>query len=424
MPVLFFDATGSVMVEVKNQKKVFLYSLVCHDKTHGTIIPIADFISSAHDTITIGKYLLTIKSHLDLNNNVPVVVTDFSWALMNAVLLIFNSCNILKYLEWCYDYICCQGIYSSNIKTILIHCSCHTLKNVVRKSKKVNCEVNIRRAFIFCFSLLQNSLTIKQFEAYLINIYNMFYQRFETKSFIYSFTFLKSEIMNRQINNQTDTDVLEDTEYLEKKANLKNLSETLDISSETLNALKKDSPFTIYFDDILAAYDLIVTRDNESFTTIASNKFYCPELFEIAKTMLYLLPFWSGLMFACKTGLQGVTRLDNNIVENRFGDLKVNKLKKRMVMPSELAGLLYKSLQVKYFQYYFNFDKKETKIDKDAIHKIEEQWNSKKKKNFNKEKGYYYKRVDNFGMREEELAKNLFFDNTSNDLNKIFQIGN
>ena len=403
MPVLFFDATGSVIVEVKNQKRVFLYSLVCHDMSNNSIMPIADFVTSAHDTITIAKYLLSIKTNLDDINRVSIVVTDFSWALMNAVILIFNSCNISKYLEMCFDFIFGHGICTSNIKTVLMNCSCHTLKNVVRKSKKVNCDADVRRAFIFCFGLLLNSLTYKQFEVYLLNIFNMFHQKYETESLIYSFNFLKNEIKIREINQHTDPDVFEKPEYLEKKKNLNQLSDDREFNVETLGSLKGNSPFKIYFNNVLDAYELNVANDNELFSTVASNKFYCPELFDIVKSMLYAVPFWSGLMLSGKVELNGMTRLDNNKVENWFGDLKVNKLKNKQVMPSELAGLLYKRVQAKYFQFYSDLDKKEPKLNNDAICKQEENWKSKQKKHFNKEKGFYYKKIENFGMCEEKI---------------------
>ena len=400
MPVLFFDATGSVIVEVKNQKKVFLYSLVSHDKTNDCIIPIADFVTSAHDSTTIAKYLLSIKSHLELNS-VSIIVTDFSWALMNAVLLIFNNCNILTYLNWCYDHIYCQGIVNPHLKTLLVHCSCHTLKNVVRKSKNIKCEDNVRRAFIFCFSLLQESLSSHQFEAYLINIFNLFNQKFETNSLLYSFTYLKKEILNRKIEKQTDPDVFEEPAYLEKNSILKTLSDMPEDKIETLSSLKNDSPFKKYFDNVLKNIEIKLQKDNESEIADVENKYYCPELFNIIKSMLYILPFWSGLILNNKPELNGLTRLDNNKVENRFGDLKNNKLKNRQVMPSELASILYKHLQVKYFQHYINFNHKELKPVVDAINKKEENWNSKKKKNFNREKGYYYKNVNNMEIGME-----------------------
>ena len=195
--VLYFDATSSVLVPVLNQKRPFLYSIVSHDKINRVIFPIAEFLSTAHDSLTISKYLLSIKHHLkesDFESAVRIVVTDFSWALMVSVIHIFNGCSIMAYLTWCLDHLFGLGIYSSSIKTIHIHCCIHTLKNVIRKSKKIKCEPKIRNCFVFCFSLLQNAIQPQDFEAILINIYSLFNQKFSNKDVLLSLSFLRDRI--------------------------------------------------------------------------------------------------------------------------------------------------------------------------------------------------------------------------------------
>ena len=88
-----------------------------------------------------------------------------------------------------------------------------------------------------------------------------------------------------------------------------------------------------------------------------SNKSGSPELLTIIQTMLYLIHFWSGLMLLDK-GLGDLTRLNNNIVENWFGYLK-NDLLKMLAMASQLAGILYERLLVKYFEFYMDHTTKE-----------------------------------------------------------------
>ena len=76
----------------------------------------------------------------------------------------------MTYLTWCYDHLYGLVIHSSSMNTILIHCSDHSLKNVISKSKKVKCSSKLRNTFIFSFSLLQNATKPEEFEATLINI--------------------------------------------------------------------------------------------------------------------------------------------------------------------------------------------------------------------------------------------------------------
>ena len=33
----------------------------------------------------------------------PVIVNDFSWALLNSTFEVFNKCSIGNYLNWCFD---------------------------------------------------------------------------------------------------------------------------------------------------------------------------------------------------------------------------------------------------------------------------------------------------------------------------------
>jgi hypothetical protein len=391
---------------------------VSHDKDNQVIFPIAEFLTTAHDSLTISKYLLSIKHHLkesDYESTVRIVVTDFSWALMNSVINIFNGCTIMAYLTWCYDHLYGLGIHSSSIKTIHIHCCVHTLKNVIRKSKHVKCDPKVRNCFIFCFSLLQNAVQPEDFEAILINIYSLFNQKFTTKYVLMSLSFLRERILHRKLDQKIDPKLEEDIEYLDKKAYLASNQQDniLMMTTETVESLKLSSPFQIYFNDVIKKCETSVTFSNQNSTNTILNEFFHPQLFFIIQSMLYLVPFWSGLMLLDK-GIGDATRLDNNACENWFGNLKVHILQ-MLVMPSQLAGVLYERLLVKYFEFYFNFEKKET-INLNTIETIDEKFKEKKKgKNFNKEKGLYYKNNKIFSSWETEKIEDKQANANVND---------
>ena len=63
-PVWHFDATGSILKNIPGQKKPYLYSLVAHDQKNKLILPIAEFITTSHNSISISKYLMTMKHFL------------------------------------------------------------------------------------------------------------------------------------------------------------------------------------------------------------------------------------------------------------------------------------------------------------------------------------------------------------------------
>jgi len=187
-----------------------------------------------------------------------------------------------------------------------------------------------------------------------------------------------------------DPKLEENIEYLDKKAYLasKQSDNILMSTSETVESLKSSSPFQIYFNDVIKKCETCVDFSNQNSANEFLNEFFHPELFLIIKSMLYLVPFWSGLMLIDK-GINDVTRLDNNACENWFGNLK-NHILQDLVMPSQLAGLLYERLLVKYFEFYFNFEKKEQN-NANNIEGIDEKFKEKKiNKNQNKKRGLYF----------------------------------
>ena len=79
-----------------------------HDHEKKCIIPFAEFVTTSHNQNNIAQYLSNIKFKLEQNSGVKLpdfIVTDMSWALINAVMQSFNNCQVENYLNWCFDYI-------------------------------------------------------------------------------------------------------------------------------------------------------------------------------------------------------------------------------------------------------------------------------------------------------------------------------
>ena len=83
-----------------------------HDDRNKLLIPIADFISCCQNETWISKNLFYIKSLLfhNISNKkkyviAPIIVTDFSFALINHIHLAFNGCSLLQYIKWTFDYL-------------------------------------------------------------------------------------------------------------------------------------------------------------------------------------------------------------------------------------------------------------------------------------------------------------------------------
>ena len=131
-------------------------------------------------------------------------MTDLSWALINSVTESFNKFDISTYLKWTFEFLLKNEITESVPKTKLYLCSTHFLKNILKKTKRIVKDSNyqFKNDFIFMFSLLQNSLSIKEFNAYLLNIYNVFKNKIYDDSVRYSLEILRSHIKDRDLIDQ------------------------------------------------------------------------------------------------------------------------------------------------------------------------------------------------------------------------------
>ena len=393
-------------------------------------MPIAEFVTTSHDSVNITKYLFSIKKIFENSLNSkrrfvvpPIVVTDFSWALIIAVLEAFNNCSVISYLQWTYDVLV---KYSENqqlnqlMKTRIIICQTHIFKAVVEKTnsyienrrsidKSYDKNNKIKKFFLFCFTVLQNSTCLNEFNEFIQDIYQIFCKEFSTKKTIICVEKIKMHILKRNF----DIFKIIDTQFLTKiktvESNLK-----IYINPESNNNLKKCSPYIKHFKDIINS---IPTED---YNIKTFNEYFSPELFNIIEEKLHLLPFWTGIMIRQCQSVQAnmtyiendckifdATRITNNPVENRIEFLK-NKLlmKKRNLVTSEIIKPIYNDIKSKYFEYYSSNDQNSTNFNGIKSTKIKhEQWMDKRVKNIKREKSYYYKNLLSTSSLNQETSK-------------------
>lgn len=122
-PIWYFDATGSVLKPIEHQPAPFLYSIVFHDSIQKFILPIAEFFTTSQTMDTIAEYLFSLINILTrLSIDIaPIIVTDNSWALIGAVMRVFNSCDTSKYINWCYEILIEFARYYSLYQENLIY---------------------------------------------------------------------------------------------------------------------------------------------------------------------------------------------------------------------------------------------------------------------------------------------------------------
>ena len=247
-----------------DNKEPLLYSIVLHDQKNRQIISLSDFVTDCNKTTSISKYLYTIKHILEQPN---IIVTDQSWALINASLEIFNRCNINQYLNWCFKntiaiyYNSDEEKFGLNhkFKTILYICAAHFLKNIIRKVKLLNLRnddtynsVRAKKLLIFCFTLLQNSTNIQQFEDLLINIYNIFNNKYYNKRLKYSLFMIRDQLKYRGLNKLKNFDT-----HDEEQREIDSEESSVIFSSKREN-ITETSPFKHYFNNKINQYKVTI----------------------------------------------------------------------------------------------------------------------------------------------------------------------
>ena len=247
----------------------------------------AEFFSTAHSSLAISKYLSSIRYFYEKNDKrsiPPIVVTDFSFALFNSVLRVFDNCDLGHYLNWCFDILVSYSDQpsivakiNSSLKTRIYLCSTHILKSIIKKTKKITSDKIVRKSFVFSFSLLQNSTEISQIETVLFHIYTLFMSETFDEQVAVSLSFLKNEISRRD-NNEFKINTL-----LNKDAEDENEKANIYIWNDDMNKaeIKKNSPFLKYYENIFQHFQKTVIHHHHKNKD--ENLFYCPDFFELIK---------------------------------------------------------------------------------------------------------------------------------------------
>ena len=299
---------------------------------NSSIIPLAEFLTTANDQTNVTKILLSIKNLLsEFKKDLfpSVIVVDHSYCLINSIMLSFNGCHLSVYLNWCYDMIFkkpSDSEFMNLIKVKVYLCSTHFLKNIIKQTKTINANENVKKGFIFMFTLLQNSLTYKQFDSYLMNMHNIFNNQYLDESVFISLQFISNELRVRNLTSTKADDVDSPDQKIRNFEFDKFLKESnVYMKQDYDDTLKKSSPWKkhldfriFYFNKLLAEKNLIQNCDQ-----LLPNEFYCKSLFLILEKYFHLVPLWSGICEKEELSQTKIkSRFSNNFVESWFRQVK------------------------------------------------------------------------------------------------------
>ena len=338
--VLHFDSTGSIIHNIKNQKRPFYYCLLMADDN----LPVFEFLSTSHTMHCIRAQLESWNHHVRLVNNGQTVkpnyiVTDFSFALIQACIQVFNQHSLGTYLNETYNILSnrCNEAKIASL-TFLSICVAHMLKCVSMRLVKVEKNPVIRRFCLVCFSALQRSNDLVSAAALYRNIFVVLSSKC-TNAFVEECNQELSIMLTEPIDvsrsdidecdshallqNETDSDQKENYEVNE-----------FEMSTHTAKTLKSSSPFTTFFAGTVADVDCENSHGS-------ANVMYSPRCLEVLCSYMHLFPLWSAALqndahrFGCNsTGDRRPTNTvqcrSNAIVESHFSSTKNERLRGRL----------------------------------------------------------------------------------------------
>ena len=163
--ILHIDATGSVVAKSvsRSTAPIFLSSLVMSRNS----APVLDFLTNRHSGPWLTAILVNFLSDVQRANSgttiVPRhVVTDFSYALINAVLVACNRMTLSEYLQHAYDVINGNVAVTDALSRCYISiCVSHMIKATADKLRKHESDVTKRKFALVVFAALQRCHDLK-----------------------------------------------------------------------------------------------------------------------------------------------------------------------------------------------------------------------------------------------------------------------
>jgi hypothetical protein len=135
--VWHIDATGST-VRPMDERPIYYYAVVMAMKEKGmAAVPLYEFLTNVHNVGNLKMALMAWWGHMSsLDIQPDVIVLDFSWALIHAVLFIICHDKIHNYLsdQW---HRLLDATSGFNNGPCIRLCCCHYIKSVARRLAKL-----------------------------------------------------------------------------------------------------------------------------------------------------------------------------------------------------------------------------------------------------------------------------------------------
>lgn len=354
----YMDATGGTVRKPDDvEKAVYLYTLVT--PVHNTVdteepssaFPVSDMISSSHNIETIGGWLRSIQMYLCKELKMwPVfenIITDFSFANINAIMREFNFMTIPEYLKMTHDWVCNKpAIKNEEQITKMFLCCAHLMHIITVDVNKVYGKRSQYGKFVI--EVIASLFNIASYDK-VKNIFHHFCVVLKNKYFVedvnISIKILLSEILDDEMVTLLET-IQVKIEEMNPDAELKKPDPFL---TKFFNlTLYENSPFYTDCKEIMDEVT-ISNSDSQLDLDVGLNPYYNEEyLCKFLKNKVAFLPWWSGLLTsklekrACNSHVEGYfNTIKKRVKSNRhtIGSMPTKALRVMKVIRSRNTSI-------------------------------------------------------------------------------------
>ncbi len=351
---LYLDATGGVVSKIPDQPKRVLYYAIFLPGKNGDAspLPVCEMLPNDHTAPPITFWLMQFTLHLSKYTqiNIHQVETDYSWALIQSVMLAFNKEHISSYLNRAYKFCIGQKSWAEMKSHTVLHiCSAHILKAVRQAICRQTDDKGLRDFATFAFARLQNASNMTESTIVFRALCAMLTTPQNTKLVKESLCVLESVISRSKEDTLEETTQSKDWEKCESE------------DRRHAATVTGRSPFTAYFQQAMqevkeqeAGEDTCLVKED--------NPYFCPGIITfLFDTYLAISPLWSGLLLGdlsryeshkedlVTTKKHPKTRDTNCHVEKWFGIVKHSIMEKgKQNKPGTFIIKMHQSLKGRY----------------------------------------------------------------------------
>ncbi|CAF4112966.1 unnamed protein product [Didymodactylos carnosus] len=405
---IHIDATGSIVKSLPHQKIILFYAAVFKDGNDPTnIIPLGHAILADHTATSISYFLGTLRQHIvTLKDKVirpSFFVTDFSPAIINAILQTFNHEDIHGHLKRCWNVIL-RKYDAKEIRTrsFLRFCCSHVMNAFARSLSAANVGKEIRKKVMHVFALFINCGEFEMSFKFLKRVLHMFGNPQATDAENILQMFLEApydaETTPEKIGS-CDLEVEEDS------------IDPLDAVDENMHSSKAiihQSPFSI--EAIRRFPQLSELLDYGKKFENVTNPLFCRRIILVFYKWFAYLPLWTSLLTEFEArysndrtpvdiGKYEEGRLTNAQIECYFGILKDSTFERKTnLQPAEVTVSLYRSIQAQLKADKFGVSQHaKNRRGKPKDMNVEEAWGKKRAQK--KQRSTYFSRIDKYNKK-------------------------